>query len=232
MVARIQGMKNRGGLSLDRCPHEAHIRMDGKGRPRMMNYSSMYRWGFTPWERYVRTAASSIAALLDREEAERVRPLGRALDLGCGRGLYTRDLARRGWDAVGIDIVQSAIDAARRADDAGVTYAVVDVTNLQSADLGTFDFFLDIGCFQGLRAEQRQNVGQGMTALANPGATMLLLAFGPTRMSTFIGGVAQADVEAALTEWDLNQVEPADTTGLGWPMNRTSPQWFRLRRQE
>ena len=38
----------------------------------MTNYSRMYRFGITPWERYA-TAAASIAALLDREEAGRSR---------------------------------------------------------------------------------------------------------------------------------------------------------------
>ena len=36
----------------------------------------MYRFGITPWERYRTTATGSIAALLDREEAERSRPFG------------------------------------------------------------------------------------------------------------------------------------------------------------
>jgi len=49
----------------------------------------MYRWGITPWERYGTAAAGSIAAVLDREGSERSRPLGRALDIGCGRGRYT-----------------------------------------------------------------------------------------------------------------------------------------------
>jgi hypothetical protein len=62
----------------------------------MAKYALMYRFGVRPWERYATAAAASIAALLDREESERSRPLGRALDLGCGRGLYTRELARRG----------------------------------------------------------------------------------------------------------------------------------------
>jgi hypothetical protein len=52
----------------------------------MANYARLYRFGITPWERYATAAAASIAALLDREEAGRSRPLGRALDLGCGRG--------------------------------------------------------------------------------------------------------------------------------------------------
>ena len=78
----------------------------------MTNYARMYRLGITPWERYATAAAASIAALLDREESERSRPLGRALDLGCGRGRYAPELARRGWEAVGIDYVPAAIEAA------------------------------------------------------------------------------------------------------------------------
>ena len=66
----------------------------------MTNYARMYRFGITPWERYRTAAAASITARLDREETERPRPLGRALDLGCGRGLYTpiwRAGAGRPW---------------------------------------------------------------------------------------------------------------------------------------
>jgi hypothetical protein len=58
----------------------------------MRRYAFAYRLGLTPWERYGPAAAASIGALLDREEAERSRPLGRALDLGCGRGQYTPGL--------------------------------------------------------------------------------------------------------------------------------------------
>ncbi|GLZ07951.1 hypothetical protein Acsp03_54170 [Actinomadura sp. NBRC 104412] len=195
----------------------------------MTNYARMYRFGVTPWERYGKAAGGSIAALLDREENERSRPLGRALDLGCGRGQFTPELARRGWDAVGIDYVPAAIEAARQRGTEGVTYVVGDVTDLPSAGLGTFDFFLDIGCFQGLGAEGRRAEGQGVTALANPGSTLLMLAFGPTWLRSLIGGVSEAEVEAAFPEWELLDVQAAETAGLGWPMNRTSPQWYRLR---
>ena len=197
----------------------------------MTNYARMYRLGITPWERYGTAAAASIARLLEREENERSRPLGRALDLGCGRGQYTPELARRGWQAVGIDKVPSAIEAARRAGIGAATYVVGDVTDLPAADLGTFDFFLDVGCFQGLNAEQRDAEGYGVTTLANPQATLLMLAFGPTWMRSLVEGVSQGDVEAAFSGWDMLAVEPADTSGLGWPMNRTRPQWYRLRRR-
>lgn len=195
----------------------------------MTNYARMYRFGFTPWERYGHAAAESLAARLDREKAESDGPLGRALDLGCGRGQYTPELARRGWEAVGIDYVPAAVEAARSRHGDGVTYLVGDVTDLPSTGLDGFDFFLDIGCFQGLDREQRRAEGEGVTALANPGATLLMLAFGPTRLRRWVGGVSQAEVEEAFEAWDLVAVEPAGTAGLGWPMNRTSPRWYRLR---
>ena len=197
----------------------------------MTNYARMYRFGMAPWEGYGHAAAGSIAARFDREEAERARPLGRALDLGCGRGQYTPELDRRGWEAVGIDYVPRAIKAAQRKGITGVTYVVGDVTQLPSASLGTFDFFLDIGCFQGLDVQQRLAEGQGVTALANPGATLLMLAFGTTRLRRLVGGVSQAEIEAACRDWELIALDSADTTGLGWPMNRTSPHWYRLRRK-
>jgi SAM-dependent methyltransferase len=194
-------------------------------------YALAYRFGFTPWERYGRIAAASVGALLDREEAERSTPLGRAIDLGCGRGQITRELARRGWQAVGIDNVQRAIDAAHRMGVSGATFVVGEVTNLAPAELGTFDFLLDVGCFQGLSPEERLAEGRSVSALAYPGATLLMLAFQPTNMRSVVGGVTRADVEVALPGWAMLSVEPADTAGLGWPLNKTSPQWYRLRRQ-
>ncbi|MEE6286524.1 class I SAM-dependent methyltransferase [Georgenia sp. MJ173] len=194
-----------------------------------MNYHRMYRFGMTPWEGYRSAAGSSIDALLDREVAGRTPPLGRALDIGCGRGQYTPELAQRGWQAVGLDYVPLAIDAARRRGPADVTYVVGDATKLEPIGLGRFDLFLDVGCFQGFDADQRRAEGRGVTALAEPGATLLMLAFGPTRLRSLIGGVSQRQVEAAFPGWDLVAVEPAPTTGLGFPMNRTSPHWYRLR---
>jgi SAM-dependent methyltransferase len=194
-------------------------------------YALAYRLGITPWERYGTAAAASIGAMLDREEAERLRPLGRAIDLGCGHGLYTNDLARRGWEAVGVDNVPRAIDAANYRGVSGATFVVADVTNLAPADLGMFDFFVDVGCFQGLSPEQRLAEGRGVSALANPGSTLLMLAFGPTLMRSVVGGVSRAEVEAAFPGWEMLSVEPAETRGLGWPLNKTTPQWYRLRRE-
>jgi SAM-dependent methyltransferase len=199
----------------------------------MANYARLYRFGITPWERYATAAAASIAALLDREEAGRSRPLGRALDLGCGRGQYTPELARRGWEAMGIDYVPAAIEAAKAKSwgAARLSYVVGDVTRLPPAQLGTFDFFLDIGCFQGLGTGQRLSEGSGVSALANPGATLLLLSFGPSRWRWLVEGASQEEVQTAFAGWEMLASKPADTAGLGWPMNQTAPRWYRLRWQ-
>src|SRR5690348_1240884 len=52
-------------------------------------------------------------------------------------------------EATGIDYVPSAIEAARSKGVEGVTYVVGDATDLAGAGLPTFDFFFDVGCFQG-----------------------------------------------------------------------------------
>lgn len=80
-------------------------------------------------------------------------------------------------------------------------------------------------------AGKRGAEGQAVTALANPEATLLMLAFGRTRMRSLVEGVSQREVEDAFPDWEMLAVDSADTRGLGWPMNRTRPQWYRLRRR-
>jgi hypothetical protein len=72
---------------------------------------------------------------------------------------------------VGIDNVPAAIEAAaaKSRDAAGLSYVVGDVTRLPSAGLGTFGFFLDVGCFQGLDAGQRLAEGEGPLRWPTPG---------------------------------------------------------------
>ena len=192
-------------------------------------YALAYRLGITPWERAGEVAKASGDALLDREEAERPHPPGRALDLGCGRGLHTHDLAARGWEAVGLDNIPRAVQAARGAGGGAATFVLGDVTDLSEGALGTFDFFLDVGCFHGLGAEQRRAEGRGVTAIAQPGATLLMLAFQPTALPLVPDGVSRSDVEAAFPGWEMLSVEPADTSGMPGPLRKTAPQWYRLR---
>ena len=193
-------------------------------------YDAMYRVGYTPWEHPGEAWMSQLAQRLDTEEAERAKPLGRALDLGCGRGQYAPELVRRGWEVVGIDYAPRAVDEARRQGIEGATYMVGDVSDLPVDRLGTFDFFFDVGCFQHFDAGQRVGAGRGITALANPGATLLMMAFSrSTPIGSFVKGVSPDDVQAAFPGWNLLSVDDADTGGMDFPMRRMQPKWMRLR---
>jgi len=192
-------------------------------------YGLAYRLGITPWERAAKVAEASRDVLFAREEAERPRPPGRALDLGCGRGVHTHALATRGWQAVGVDSVPRAVAMARDSGASGATFVIGDVTDLSAADLGTFDFFFDVGCCHGLSVAQRRSMAAGVSALANPGATLLMVAFQPNRVPFVPAGLTRADVEAAFSDWDVVSVEPADASGMPAPLRRTAPQWYRLR---
>ena len=92
-------------------------------------YKILYQVGFTPWEGSAEQprAREQISAMFDREENERRPPSGSALDLGCGGGLWSIELARRGWQVTGVDIVPKALRTAReRAEKAGVEVRFVE----------------------------------------------------------------------------------------------------------
>ena len=198
-----------------------------------VGYALAYRVGLTPWERAGQAGREQFTRLLDREEAERKRPLGRALDIGCGTGAHTLELAERGWDAVGIDNVGLAIDKARaRPAAASVRFVVADVTDLDTQVVEPeIDFLLDVACFHGLDDGQRRRYGQAVTALSAPDATLLMLCFQPGRRIGLPRGASGAEVERFLPEWTLIDHDLADASGMPGPLKKTSPQWYRLRRR-
>ena len=198
-------------------------------------YAVAHRIGFTPWERAGAASAERSAALLAREEAERSAPYGRALDLGCGNGAHAVALAERGWRVTAVDAVGVAVARARAGALAhGVDVRVVqaEVTTMGS-DLGggDVDFFLDVGCFHGLRDAQRAAMGRCVTACAARGATMLVLAFRPGHRGPLPRGAGRADLAAAYPGWDLLEDAVADVSGLPLLLRGSAPHWYRLRRR-
>ena len=195
-------------------------------------YRVAYAAGFRPWERAGEEAAEHFAALLDREAKDRPTPPGRALDLGCGTGMHTVELARRGWRAAGLDNQPRALRAARaRAAGAGadVNFIRADVAAFAAADLdGPVDFFLDVGCFHHLPAPLRLQMARQVTATAAPGATLLLLAFRPGRRGPLPQGASRSDVAAAFTGWTVLADEPADASGMPSRLQGSAPRWYRL----
>jgi SAM-dependent methyltransferase len=199
-----------------------------------MFYKVAYWLGFTPWERASETHGHRIAKLLNREDEERRAPYGSALDLGCGSGIWSVDLAQRGWTVVGVDNVPKALRRARaRAESAGVDVRFVrgDVTALGKLGLGSdFELLLDLGCFHGLNDAQREAMGREVTALAAPGATLLELVFTPGRRGPLPRGASRQDLEAAFAGWKVIAEDPIAAEALPKALQNADPRCYRLRR--
>lgn len=198
-------------------------------------YKIAYRVGLTPWERMqLLPVGEQASTMLDREENGREPPYGRALDLGCGTGIWSVKLAERGWEVTGVEVVPKALRAAReRAREAGVEVRFVqgDVTALRAADVGAdFRLMLDFGTVHGLTPAQRGDVGREVSAVAAPDATLLMYAVAPGRRGPLPRGMSHADVEAAYPGWKVTDEEPFDVSGAPRPMRNANPRWYRLRR--
>ncbi len=204
-----------------------------------MNYRVAYAIGFHPWEdaatdpSFVEKAAQMFA----REEHRRkAPPYGPALDLGTGCGIWGIELARRGWQVTGVDLVEKALRRARdRVRRAGVEMRIVraDVTALRRSDIGDgFRLILDTGTFHGLPPAEQRAMGREVTAVAATDATLLLLVW-PRRIRPLIRGARRTEVEAAFPHWEITDVEPSffRLPKLLDMLLRPDEHWYRLRRK-
>ncbi len=203
-----------------------------------MNYQLAYRIGFHPWEDAENEVAfgKKITALFADEESGREAPYGEALDLGTGSGIWGLELARRGRQVTGVDVVEKALRRAReRVREAGVEMRLVhgDVTSLRESGVGTgYRLLLDTGTFHGLGDGEREAMGREVSAVAAPDATLLLIAW-PRRRRPLIRGVSRAEIESAFPEWTVTD---AGASNFEVPralelILRPDERWYRLRRR-
>ena len=202
-----------------------------------MNYRFAYRIGFHPWEDAATDPpfVKKIAEVLDREEMGREPPFGRALDLGTGSGIWAIELAKRGWQVTGIDIVDKALQRARdRVQKAGVKVELVrgDVTALQAAGIGSgYRLVLDTGTFHDFDTDQQRAMGREVDAVAARDATVLLLVW-PKMRRPMIRGASRSEIEAAFPGWVVANVEPSHfrLPKLMELVLKPDEHWYRLRR--
>jgi hypothetical protein len=182
-----------------------------------VNYRLAYAIGFHPWEGLAEHApfAGKLLELVTREENGSGPPHGSALDLGTGSAVWGVELAKRGWQVTGVDIVEKALRRAReRIEAVGVEMRLVsgDVTALRGAGVGSgFRLVLDTGTFHGLTDPQRLAMGKEVSAVAAPDATVILDCFAPRRRGPLPRGASRDDVEQAFPGWRITDVEVADT---------------------
>lgn len=205
-----------------------------------VGYKILYGIGFTPWEEIPELphVTERFAALVAREEAGREPPYGPVLDLGCGSGFWAVELAKRGWRVTGVDVVPKALRRAReRAAEAGVDLSLVegDVTRLGAAGVGSgYPFLLDLGLFHDeLNDRQRAAMGREVTAVAAPGATLLMVAWARRRRGPMPRGASRADIETAYPAWKVVDEEAIDIAGAPFYrfFPKADPRLYRLSRE-
>ena len=201
-----------------------------------MNYKFAYSIGFHPWEDAEVHApfVKKITEMFDREESGMTPPFGRALDIGCGNGVWGINLAKRGWDVTGIDIVDKAIQRAQervKLEDVNVRLVKDDVTELHKIGEG-FRLVLDTGTFHGLNKAQKKAMGTAVNAIAAKDATVLLLVWDPKWRGPLPGGASREEIENCFPNWTVTHVEPAaEEPEAIYKILKANEQWYRLSRK-
>ena len=201
-----------------------------------MNYKFAYSIGFHPWEDAERHTpfVEKITTLFEREEQGKTTPFGKALDIGCGSGVWGINLAKRGWEVTGVDIVDKALKRAReRIKKENVPVEVVkdDVTQLHNIGTG-YQLLLDTGTFHGLKPEQRKAMGKAINKVAHQDATVLLLVWDPKWRGPLPSGASKEEIEMCFPDWTITDVETATDNPEGiYKILKANEQWYRLCRK-
>ncbi|HYR09860.1 MAG TPA: class I SAM-dependent methyltransferase [Longimicrobium sp.] len=174
-------------------------------------FDSIYR-ETPPWE--VGKAQPALSALLDEHP-----PQGPALDVGCGTGDLAIEVAQRGLQVLGIDVVEAAIAQARAKADAlppdvarRLEFQVADAlrpTLLQRQ----FGAVVDSGFFHLFEQDQRDRLAEELAATLLPGGRYYLLAFATEfDMPNTPRKVSEDELRARFTAergWRILTVRPA-----------------------
>lgn len=133
---------------------------------------------------------------------------GRALDIGCGEGADALWLAERGWQVLGIDVSDVAIDRARdeaRSRTAPDGPGIDGSAEFRRADLREWvpesrAFDLVIAFFVHLAVDERDLVFTRLAAAVAPGGTLLLVGHA---VSDATSGVGRPPAHLLVDEADL-----------------------------
>lgn len=185
---------------------------DGRQHDQADGHGERPRWDAAFWdERYGSSAQvwSGHVNAVVADEAAALTP-GLALDVGCGEGGDALWLAERGWQVLGVDVSQVAIDrAAARASEVGLE----DRTDWEVRDLmewappaRTFD--LVCAAYIHLPTDDRRTAYAGLAAAVTPGGALIVAGHHPSD----IGVVprppypdlffTEADLVTDLASWD------------------------------
>ena len=171
-------------------------------------YGALYRTGLAPWD-----IEGPQPSLIDAEAAGFVS--GTVLDLGCGRGGNAVFLAERGYTVSGIDLVPTAVSAARRLAAqrrVSVSFSAGDV--FQIAETKRYDTLLDFGLLHRFQGDAATTYLHKLSRLADEGASLVFQCFSE-RAPNWAGFAPRRFTEPELRGlfagiWDLRELDHAE----------------------
>lgn len=135
-------------------------------------WDARYHNQSTPWDRGI--VAPEVSTFADRQPGA-----GQfALDIGCGTGTHGRELGRRGYRVVGVDLSHIALQRAQTAAHAeGLSWIGVQgsAATLDMVDT-EFGMALDVGCFHGMSEADQAQYAAALQRQLTPGGYYLLYA--------------------------------------------------------
>lgn len=139
-------------------------------RPRL-KFEWRYLVGRVPWDSG--ETPPELLEFLDNH------PPGRAVDLGCGTGTNTLELAERGWVVTAYDISAIAIARARAKLARSGVGAQIERQDLTTVELpsAAFDLAVDIGCYHALNPDDRPRYTTQVAESLKLDGTYLLYSF-------------------------------------------------------
>lgn len=142
-------------------------------------------------------------------------------------------MVKRGWQVTGVDLAERALEAARRrahTEGVDVRWILADVSDLTRSDLEPgYTLLYDIGCFHGLPEAARDGYVHGITALAAPGATLLMMGFAPGWRGPAPRGVDRDELTRRFGgAWNLSWVRPDTGPPPPWLLRNVQPTWYHL----
>jgi len=152
------------------------------------DFAGMYAEGIPPWQ--IDRPQPEVIQLIEQGKFE-----SPVLDLGCGTGDNTIELARHGLVVKGLDAVPEALERARKkTEQAGLKqspeFVLVDALRLAESGLKARTV-LDCALFHTFSNEERKDYIRGLEAVLSPGGRLHILSFseletrqpGPRRLS-------------------------------------------------
>src|SRR5262249_16777065 len=116
--------------------------------------------------------------LLVKAVSQRKTP-GKALDLGCGAGVFSVYLAKQGFEVTGLDFIPKALEMAdnrAQAENVKVSWVLGDLLDWKTT--GGFDLILDCGCLHDITSGNMPRYKKQLLSWLTPQSDFILVHWG------------------------------------------------------